>query len=86
MDKYAASTFISHICIPFNYSGLLGLQDKLNDWLDNSFNVLKQWNFKLSNYDLRTLNSTFQLYKGNKNETFKLSNYLLVNLPHVLAR
>jgi hypothetical protein len=41
MGKYAASTFMSHIHIPFNCSGLLGLQDKLNDRLDNFFNVLK---------------------------------------------
>jgi hypothetical protein len=45
MGKYAASTFTSHIRIPFNYSTLINLQQKMNKRLDNFFDVLQQWNF-----------------------------------------
>ncbi len=83
MGKYAASTFMSHIQISFNYSGLLGLQHKLKDRLDNFFNFFDQWHFKLSDWELSTLNTTFKFYKGNTDEIFKLFNDLLVSLPPV---
>jgi len=86
MGKYAESAFMSHIRIPFNYSGLLNLQHKLNDRLDGFFDTISKWNFKLSQYEWSTLNSTFQLCKGNTEEIFKLFNDLLVSLPHVLAQ
>jgi hypothetical protein len=40
MGKYTASMFTSHIRIPFNYSSLIGLQHKMNSWLDDFFDVL----------------------------------------------
>jgi hypothetical protein len=86
MGKYAASTFMSHIRIPFNYSGLLNLQHKLNDRLDGFFDTISKWNFKSSDYEQSTLNSTFQLYRGNTEEIFKLFNDLLVSLPHFPAQ
>jgi hypothetical protein len=73
MGKYTASTFMSHIRIPFNCSGLLGLQHKLNDRLDNFSDVLKKGSFKLSDYELNTLNSMLQLFKGNTDEIFNFS-------------
>ncbi len=87
MGKYAASTFTSHIRIPFNYSSLIGLQDKLNSQLDNFFDVLQKWNFTaLPELDIATLKSTFQLYKGNTNEIFKLFQDLLTSLSHIQER
>ncbi len=50
LGKYAASTITSHIRIPFNYSGLLNLQRKLNDRLDSFFDTHTQWNSKISDY------------------------------------
>jgi hypothetical protein len=85
-EKYAASTYTSHIRIPLNYFGLLKLQSKLNDRLDNFFTTLYNFNFHVSEFYKNTLNSTFQLYKGNTNEIFKLFNDLLVSLPHVLSQ
>jgi hypothetical protein len=87
MGKYAASTFTSHISIPFNYSSLIGLQDKLNSRLDNFFDVLQKWNFTaLPELDVATLKSTFQLYKGNTNEIFKLFQDLLTSPSHIQER
>ncbi len=87
MGKYAASTFTSHIQISFNYSSLIGLQHKRNSQLDNFFNVLKRWNFTaLPENDFAMLKSTFQLYKGNTDEIFKLFQDLLTILPHVHER
>jgi hypothetical protein len=87
MGKYAASTFTSHIRIPFNYSSLMDLQHKINSRLDNFFDVLKQWNFKaLPDLDIATLKSTFQLYKSNTDKIFKLFQDLLTSLPHVHDR
>lgn len=84
MGKYAVSTFTSHIRIPLNYSSLIGLQHKLNSRLDGFFNVLKKWNFMaLLELEVATLKSTFQLYKCNTNEIFKLFQDLLTSLPHV---
>jgi hypothetical protein len=49
MGKYTASTYTSHIRIPFNYSSLMDLQLKMNAHLDNFFDELCDWNFKISN-------------------------------------
>jgi hypothetical protein len=66
MDKYAASIYTSHIQIPFNYSGLIHLQRKMNDQLDGFFNTLKNWNFKFLDYEKSTLNSTFIIQEQHK--------------------
>jgi hypothetical protein len=47
---------------------------------------LYNFKFHVSEFDKNTLNSTFQLYKGNTAEIFKLFDNLLVSLPHVLAQ
>ncbi len=84
MGKYAASTFTSHICIPFNYSSLIGNQHKLNNRLDNFFDILHNWNFTaLPGIDIAMLKSTLQLYKANTNDIFKLFHDLLTSLPHI---
>jgi hypothetical protein len=83
MGKYAASTFTSHIRIPFNYSSLMNLKQKMNDRLDNFFDVLHDWNFNVTYDTVATLKSTFKLYKDNTNEIFKLFHDLLTCLPHV---
>jgi len=70
MGKYAASTFTGHIRIPFNYSSLMNLKDKMNDWLQNFFDVLHNWNFNVSLDTVATLKSAFKLYKDNINEVF----------------
>ncbi len=71
MGKYAASTYTSHIRIPFNYSSLMDLQKKMNARLDNFFPDLLHWNFHLSNESKATYESIFKLY--NKTRT-KFSN------------
>jgi hypothetical protein len=87
MGKYAASTFTINIRIPFNYSSLINLQQKMNDRLDNFFDVLQQWNFSnIEDWEMATMKSTFQLYKDNTNEIFKLFHDLLTSLPHVQER
>jgi len=86
MGKYAASTFMSHIRIPFNYLGLVDLQQKMNDRLDNFFEVLNHWNFSLEVFGEATMKSTFKLYKDNANEIFKLFHDLLASLPYVHER
>ncbi len=86
MGKYAASTFTSHIRIPFNYLALVDLQQKINDRLDNFFDVLNQWHFSLEVFDEATMKSTFKLYKDNTNEIFKLFHDLLASLPYVHER
>jgi hypothetical protein len=86
MGKYAASTFTSHIRIPFNYSGLLNLQTKMNEHLDNVLTTLYEYGFRINNWDKAMLNSTFQLYKQNTDEIFKLFNNLLISLLHVPSR
>jgi hypothetical protein len=83
MGKYAASTFTSHIRIPFNYSSLIGLQQKLNTRLDDFFDVLHHWNFSLPDWAIATMKSTFALYKDNTNEIFKLFHDFLTSLRHV---
>jgi hypothetical protein len=86
MGKYAASTYTSHIRIPFNYSGLLNLQTKMNKRLNTFLATLYEYNFRINNWGNSTLNSTFQLCKQNTDEIFKLFNDLLISLPHVPAR
>ena len=86
MGKYAASTYTSHIRIPFNYSSLMDLQKKMNARLDNFFPDLLHWNFHLSNESKATYESIFKLYKQNTDEIFKLFKDLLVSLPHVHER
>ena len=86
MGKYAASTYTSHIRIPFNYSSLMDLQKKMNARLDNFFPDLLHWNFHISNETEATYKSIFQLYKQNTNEIFKLFTDLLESLPHVHER
>jgi hypothetical protein len=61
----------------------MDLQDKMNDRLDNFFNMLHDWNFVVSNETEATLKSTFKLYKQNTNEIFKLFHDLLASVPHV---
>jgi hypothetical protein len=83
MGKYATSTFTSHIQIPFTYSSWMNLQQKMNDWLHNFFDVLKEWNFNVTFDTIATVKSTFKMYKDNTNEIFKLFHNLLTSLPHV---
>jgi hypothetical protein len=86
MGKYAASTYTSHIRIPFNYSSLMDLQKKMNARLDNFFPDLLNWNFHISNETEATYKSIFKLYKQNTNEIFKLFTDLLESLPRVHER
>jgi hypothetical protein len=83
MGHYAASTFTSHIRIPFNYSGLLHLQPKIISHMNTCIANLDHFNFKLSDYNCHTLNSTFELYKSDTIQIFKLFNDPLTSLPHV---
>jgi hypothetical protein len=86
IGKYAASTYTSHIRIPFNYSSRMDLQQKMNARLDNFFPDLLNWNFHISNETEATYKSIFKLYKQNTNEIFKLFTDLLETLPHVHER
>lgn len=86
MGKYAASTYTSHIRIPFNYSSLMDLQKKMNDRLDNFLPDVQQWNFQINNETKATYKSIFKLYKQNTDEIFKLFTDLLTSLPHVHER
>jgi hypothetical protein len=51
MGHYAASTFTSHVRIPFDYSALLKLQDQMIERMDNCIPDLEKFNFKLSEYN-----------------------------------
>jgi hypothetical protein len=64
----------------------MNLKEKMNDWLDNFFNVLHDWNFNVTYNTVATLKSTFKLYKDNTNQIFKLFHDLLTSLPHVQER
>jgi len=86
MGNYAASTFISHVRIPFDYSALLHLQDKMIEHMDRCIPDLDRFNFKLDQYNRATLNSTFELYKSDIRQVFKLFQDLLASLPHVPER
>ena len=86
MGHYAASTFISHVRIRFDYSALLKLQDQMIERMDNCIPDLEKFNFKLSEYNRNTLNSTFELYKSDLRQVFNLFKDLLASLPHVPER
>ena len=86
MGHYAASTFTSHVRIPFDYSALLKLQDQMIERMDNCIPDLEKFNFKISEYNRNTLNSTFELYKSDLKQVFNLFKDLLASLPHVPER
>jgi len=86
MGRYAASTFTSHIRIPFNYSSLINLESKMDQRLDQFLIDLDKYHFNVEDSTLRTIHSTFQIYRQNTKEIFKLFNDLLASLPHVHAR
>ncbi len=83
MGHYVASTFTSHIRIPFDYSALLQLQDQIIERMDSCIPDLDSFNFHLDQYNRATLNSTFNLYKSDIRQVFKLFKVLLASLPHV---
>jgi len=70
MGNYAASTFISHVRIPFDYSTLLQLQTKMIKQMDRCIPDLDQFGFNLDQYNQATLKSTFELYKSDINQVF----------------
>jgi hypothetical protein len=84
MGHYAASTFTSHVRIPFGYSALLKLEDKMIERMDCCIPDLDCFNFHLDQYNLATLNSTFELYKSDIRLVFKLFKDVLASLPHIL--
>jgi hypothetical protein len=86
MGHYAASTFTSHVWIPFDYSALLQLQDKMIERMDRCIPDLDRSNFNLDQYNRATLNSTFELYKSDIRQVFRLFKDLLASLPHDPAR
>jgi hypothetical protein len=47
---------------------------------------LNRFNFKLDQYNQTTLKSTFELYKSDIRQVFKLFQDLLASLPHVPER
>jgi hypothetical protein len=47
---------------------------------------LNRFSFKLDQYNRATLNSTFELYKSDIRQVFKLFQDLLASLPHVPER
>ncbi len=77
MGHYAASTFTSHVRIPFDYSALLKLQAQMIERMDRCIPDLDRFHFKIEERDLRVLNSTFELYKSDLNQVFKLFRDLL---------
>jgi hypothetical protein len=83
MGKYAASTFTSHIRIPFNYSSLMDLEFKMATWLDNFFTDLENFHFELDESNLATMKSTFKIYKQSTSGIYKLFHDLLASLPHI---
>jgi hypothetical protein len=83
MGNYASSTFISHVRIPFYYSTLLQLQSKMIERMDCCIPDLDRFKFNLDQYNRATLNSTFELYKSDINQVFKLFKDLLASLPHI---
>jgi hypothetical protein len=86
MGHYAASTFTSHVRIPFDYSALLKLQDQMIERMDRCIPDLDRFNFNLDEYNRATLNSTFELYKSDLRQVFKLFKDLLASHPHVPER
>jgi len=86
LGKYATSTFTSHIRVPFNYSSLINLESKMDQRLNKFLIDIDEYLFKMDDADLRTIHSTFQIYRQITKEIFKLFNDLLASLPHVHAR
>jgi len=83
MGHYTASTFTSHVWIPFDYSALIHLQDKMIKHMECCIPDLDCFNFKLDQYNQATLNRTFELYKSDIRQVFQLFHDLLASLPHV---
>jgi hypothetical protein len=83
MGHYAASTFTSHVRIPFDYSALLHLEQKMIEHMDNCLPDLDRFNFNPSEYNQATLNSTFELYKSDIRQVFNFFQDLLASLPHI---
>jgi hypothetical protein len=54
------------------------------DRMDTSIAELNCFDFKLAEYNRVTLNSTFELYKSDTIQIFKLFQDLLASLPHIL--
>ncbi len=77
MSHYTASTFTSHVRIPFNYSALLKLQNQMIERMDRCIPDLDRFNFNLDEYNRATLNSTFELYKSDLKQVFNLFKDLL---------
>ena len=65
MGHYAASTFTSHVRIPFDYSALLHLEHKMFERMDNVLPELDRFKFNPSEHNRAMLNSTFKLYKSD---------------------
>jgi hypothetical protein len=86
MGHYAALTFTSHIRIALDYSALLQLQDRMIERMDHCIPDLDRFNFNLDQYNRATLNSTFELFKSDLRQIFKLFKDLLASLPHVPER
>jgi hypothetical protein len=86
MGNYTASTFTCHIRIPFDYSALLHLQNKMIKHMDRCIPDLERFKFNLDQYNRATLNSMFELYKSDIKQVFKLFHDLLASLPHVQER
>jgi hypothetical protein len=61
MGHYAVSTFTSHVWIPFDYSALLHLHDKMIKSMDRCIPDLDLFNFKVDQYNRARLNSMFEL-------------------------
>jgi hypothetical protein len=86
MGHYAASTFTSHVRIPFDYSALLHLEQKMIERMDNVLPDLDRFHFNPSEFNRATLNSTFELYKSDIRQVFNLFQDLLASLPHIPER
>jgi hypothetical protein len=54
--------------------------------MDHCFPDLDRFKFNLDQYNWATLNSTFELYKSDINQVFKLFKDLLASLPHMPER
>jgi hypothetical protein len=54
--------------------------------MDRCIPDLDRFNFKLDQYNRAMLNSTFELYKSNIKQVFRLFQDLLASLPHVPER
>jgi hypothetical protein len=83
MGNYVASNFTSHVRIPFAYSALLHLQDKMIERMDRSIPDLDHFKFNLVQYNQAKLSSMFELYKSDIKQVFKLFHDVLASLPHI---